>query len=118
MNSADYDPLNPSATEASRKAKRDAAWFEERDAADDLKRLMSCRWGRRFMWGLLNRAGVWRLSFSTNAMQMAFAEGRKNEGLAMMAAIHKLCPDRWTEMLKEQKQHDDRSTSDDRNNAN
>lgn len=118
MSSADYDPLNPSATEAGRKAKRDSAWFEEQVAADDFKRLMSSRWGRRFVWSLLERAGVWRLSFSTNAMQTAFNEGRRNEGLSLVAAIHKLCPERYAEMLQEQKQHDNRNASDDRTNAN
>ena len=31
--------------------------------------------GRRIVWRFLERAGVYRLSFNTNAMAMAFAEG-------------------------------------------
>ena len=118
MSSTDYDPLNPAAVETSRNAKRETAWFEDRIASDDLKWLMSSRRGRRIMWSLLERAGVWRLSFTTNAMQTAFNEGRRNEGLALIAAIHELCPERYVEMLQEQKKHDNRNASDDRSNTN
>lgn len=118
MSSTEYDPLNLAAVEHGRNTKRQAAWFEDRVASEDLKWLMSSRRGRRIVWSLLERAGVWRLSFSTNAMQTAFNEGRRNEGLALTAAIHELCPERYVEMLQEQKKHDNRNASDDRSNIN
>lgn len=71
---------------------------------DDLKWLMSNKRGRRFMARLLERAGVWRLSFNTNALTMAFNEGTRNEGLRLLAQITAHCPDRYTEMLKESKE--------------
>lgn len=71
---------------------------------DDLKWLMSNKRGRRFVYRLLERAGVWRLSFNTNALTMAFNEGTRNEGLWLLAQITLHCPDRHAEMLKEQKQ--------------
>jgi hypothetical protein len=63
---------------------------------------MSNKRGRRFIFTLLERAGVWRLSFNTNALTMAFAEGTRNEGLRLMAQLTEHCLDRYSEMLKEQ----------------
>jgi len=71
---------------------------------NDLKWLMSNKRGRRFVHRLLERAGVWRLSFNTNALSMAFAEGTRNEGLRLLAQLTEHCLDRYTEMLQEQKE--------------
>jgi len=62
---------------------------------------MSSKRGRRILWRLLDRAGVFRLSFNTNAMAMAFAEGNRNEGLRYLALIHTLCPELYPTMVKE-----------------
>ena len=67
----------------------------------DFKWLMSGKRGRRIVWRQLDRAGVFRLSFNTNAMQMAFAEGNRNEGNRTIAMIHSLCPDLYHQMVKE-----------------
>ena len=68
----------------------------------DFKWLMSSKRGRRIVWRLLDRAGVFRLSFNTNSMAMAFNEGNRNEGLRIMAQIHALCPELYAVMAKEQ----------------
>ncbi|MCM2575069.1 endopeptidase [Achromobacter xylosoxidans] len=118
MNTTAYDPLNPSVTETDREAKREDAKHESRVESYDMKWLMGNRRGRRIVWRLLSRAGVYRTSFSTNAMQMAFNEGNRNEGLRLMTSLLQNCPERYAEMLQEQKKHDHRNPSDDRNNAN
>lgn len=71
---------------------------------DDLKWLMSNKRGRRFAYRLLEVAGVWRLSFHTNALTMAFNEGLRNTGLWLVNALTTHCPDRYFEMLKESKE--------------
>jgi len=76
----------------------------------DFKWLMSSKRGRRIVWRLLDRAGVFRLSFNTNSMTMAFNEGGRNEGLRMLAQIHALCPELYTAMVKEQ--NDNRNLDD------
>ena len=68
---------------------------------DDLKWLMSNKRGRRFIHRSLDRAGVWRSSFNTNALTMAFSEGQRNEGLRLLAQITTHAPERYAEMLKE-----------------
>lgn len=77
----------------------------------DFRWLMSSKRGRRIVWRLLERAGVYRLSFNTDAMAMAFAEGNRNEGLRLMALIHTLCPELYAVMVKEQN-HDNRNPDD------
>jgi len=77
----------------------------------DLKWLMSSKRGRRIVWRQLDRAGVFRLSFNTNAMAMAFAEGNRNEGLHVLAQIHTLCPELYPVMVKEAT-HDNRNHDD------
>ena len=99
---SNYDPLD------TRSRERATADTEQRNrlARDteeaDLKWLMGSKRGRRIVWRLLDRAGVFRLSFNTNAMQMAFAEGNRNEGLRVLAQIHALCPELYPVMVKEQ----------------
>lgn len=70
--------------------------------ASDFKWLMGSKRGRRIVWRLLDRAGVFLSSFSTNAMQMAFAEGRRNEGLRLLVLIQETCPELYAAMTKEQ----------------
>jgi type IV secretory pathway TrbL component len=66
--------------------------------------------GRRIVWRMLDQAGVFRSSFNTNAMTMAFAEGSRNQGLRMLAIIHASCPEQYPTMMKEQT---DERTNDD-----
>lgn len=67
----------------------------------DLERIMDEAWGRRFIWRQLERAGVFRSSFTGEAISMAFREGERNVGLKLLADIHELCPGRYEVMMKE-----------------
>ena len=67
----------------------------------DIKWLMGSKRGRRIVWRLLSQSGVFKLSFSTNAMQMAFAEGNRNFGNHTMALIHAHCPELYPVMVRE-----------------
>jgi hypothetical protein len=72
----------------------------ERDKGD-LVWLMRDKRGRRFVRSVLDRAGVYRSSFSTNALQMAMNEGQRNAGLVLTADLVAHCPDMYFQMLKE-----------------
>lgn len=96
--------IDPYSLDDARETLADKARFESELEIADLKWLMSNKRGRRFVFRLLERAGVWRLSFNTNALSMAFAEGTRNEGLRLLAQITEHCLDRHAEMLKEQQQ--------------
>lgn len=99
MNS--FDPFDLREQEQRQEKLADLSQAEKLAEADDLKWVMSNKRGRRFVARLLDRAGVWRSSFSTNALSMAFSEGQRNEGLRLLADITTRCPDRYQEMLQE-----------------
>lgn len=73
----------------------------------DLKWLMGRRQGRRIVWRLLEKSGVFQSVFNTNAMAMSFAEGKRNYGLEMLTMIHVVCPEQYQTMLKERHDHRD-----------
>ncbi len=110
-----FDPFDLRGQE---QAKEDAAKRDQLariNEADDFKWLMGSKRGRRIVWRLLDRAGVFRLSFNTNSMAMAFAEGNRNEGLRTLAQIHAHCPELYPVMMKEQT-NDNRIADDGRRN--
>lgn len=98
-----YDAFDLRAQESAREEAEDKAKLKTRIEIDDLKWLMSNKRGRRVMHGVFERAGIWRLSFHTNALQMAFNEGSRNEGLALLARMTEHCPELYALMLKEHK---------------
>jgi hypothetical protein len=55
-----------------------------------LKVLMSTPEGRAWLWELLARCGVFRLSFSTDALIMAFNEGKRDIGSHVIGDINRL----------------------------
>lgn len=97
-----FDPLDTCSQERAQADTESRSRLAMQIEVDDLKWLLSNKRGRRFATRLLERAGVWRLSFNTNALTMAFNEGTRNEGLRLLAQISTHCPDRYIEMLKEQ----------------
>ena len=100
--SPQFDPLDLQSQADATADADDRARLSAQIEIDDLKWLMSNKRGRRFMASMLDRAGAFRSSFNTNALTMAFAEGNRNEGLRLIKQLMRHCPDRYTEMLKEQ----------------
>lgn len=92
---------------AAQDTKRDEAHARSKLAAvseaEDIKWLMSSKRGRRIVHRQLAQSGVFRISFHTNALQMAFNEGNRNLGNALLALITEHCPDRYAELLQESK---------------
>lgn len=95
-----------------RQSADEARKLARREEESDLKWLMASKRGRRIVWRTLDRAGVFRTSFSTNSMQMAFTEGAKQEGFRLMSQLTALCPELYTTMVKESQTHDDREHDD------
>lgn len=106
------DPIDYQAQQRARADQDARKRLDQETEESDFKWLMGSRRGRRIAWGLLDRAGVFRLSFNTNAMAMAFAEGCKNEGLRILDQVHTLCPERYEIMVKEANER--RNPDDDR----
>lgn len=96
-----YDPLDTRSQERT-KADRDTQSKLARETEEsDLKWLMGSKRGRRMVWRLLDQSRVFRLSFNTNSMTMAFNEGQRNFGNRTLAQIHALCPELYPVMVKE-----------------
>lgn len=72
----------------------------QREDKDDFVWLMNNRQGRRFIWRLLDAAGIFRSSF-TGSSETFFREGQRDIGLRIMSRIHDYCPDQYALMLKE-----------------
>lgn len=98
---SEYDPTDVNAQEAARES-QDRERKQSKDTEEsDLKWLMRNKQGRRIVWRLLEKAGVFRSVFNTNAMAMSFAEGHRNYGLQTLTLIHVACPELFPVMLKE-----------------
>jgi hypothetical protein len=98
----DFDPLDTELQQAQREAddkRRDLARKQE---VADFQWLMADPRGRRIVWRQLAAAGVFQSSFDPTAMNMAFNEGRRSEGLRLLAQVHELGPDLYVTMMKEQ----------------
>lgn len=94
----DFDELTEEQQAQQRKAEDARKTFVE-----DVKWLMSSPRGRRIVWWLLSKAGVYRTSFNNSGSVMAFNEGQRNLGLMMQAEISDICHDQFVTMLQEQR---------------
>jgi hypothetical protein len=99
------DPFDTETEVAARAEKARIDKLIRAEQVADFKWLMGQRRGRRIVWRLLERAGVFRTSFNPEALAMAFAEGRKNSGLEILADIHALVPELYPVMVKEANEH-------------
>ena len=86
-------------------AKRQAA-MSAKLAAEDLRSVMDTPSGRRVMWRLLEQTSVYRSTFNTNALAMAYAEGGRQVGLAVLQSIIDATPHRFFDMQTENLTHD------------
>lgn len=83
-------------TEASNQAK-----LRTQNEVADFKWIMSNKRGRRFVWLLLEKAGVFRLSFTGDSATTFFNEGQRNFGLRVWAMVQEHTPEAYLMMTKE-----------------
>ena len=103
MNSVEAIEFMKDRLQKTKDNKKSEERIDRQNEESDIKWLMSSKRGRRFIWRLLELAGVFRSSFNTNAMAMSFSEGNRNYGLQLLNQIHTLCPELYPTMIKEQK---------------
>ena len=87
--------------EAQVKGRGRKADLARRRELDDLKQVMSSAAGRRLVWRALGYCGVHRSSFSTNAIQMSYSEGRRNVGLWLESEVMEVSPEHYLLMQQE-----------------
>lgn len=98
---SEYDPTDVISQEEARDSQERERKLSKDTEESDFKWLMGSKRGRRIVWRLLEKAGVFRSVFNTSAMAMSFAEGNRNYGLHTMGLIHSLCPELFPVMVKE-----------------
>lgn len=111
----DHDPFDLRGQDRQRNEHEDKARLTRQVEKEDIKWLMSGKRGRRIMWRLLERTGIFRSSFTGNS-ETYFREGMRNVGLMLMAQINEACPEMYTLMVQEQREHDNRNASGNRTN--
>jgi|GEM_PF-325959 len=107
-----HDPTDTHAQALARSQMHECSQQAQEQAIADLRWLMRHRQGRRVVWRWLDAAGVWRLSFNTDAVLMAFNEGGRNQGLRLLQALLAACPAFYHVMMQENQ--DERNTRDER----
>lgn len=110
-----FDPLDLRGQERAKAEADERAKLSVDQEKTDLVWLMGSKRGRRIVWRLLERTGVYRSSFTGNS-ETFFREGQRNVGLWLMAQIHEVCPDQYALMLKEQNDVNRKHTDDGRPN--
>lgn len=94
MSAAEHEP-------AARSEKAKTAQLARQTEIDDLLWLMSDKRGRRYVWRLLERAGIYHPTFTGEALSSAYKEGQRNQGLKVLGEVIEHCPERFSEMQKE-----------------
>lgn len=95
------DPTDLQQEDARREQAQADAAREARWEIEDLAWLMRSKRGRRFVWRLLTHAGVYRLSFNSDAAVTAFNEGQRNLGLRYTAQLLEHCGEDYALMVQE-----------------
>ena len=96
-----FDPLDLRGQEKAQADNSERNKLALQTEQEDFKWLMGNKRGRRIVWRLLERTGVYRSSFTGNS-ETFFREGMRNVGLALLAQVHEITPDQFAVMLKEQ----------------
>lgn len=68
----------------------------------DLRATMSTASGRRFMWNLLSRCGLYRFGYNPDNNRLQFDSGAKNIGGYYVAILTEHCNTEYLLMQKEQ----------------
>jgi hypothetical protein len=98
----DYSPYSLAEQEEAEQRKSELAKLRRDVEKADLLFVMDNERGRRFIWRILESAGVFRSSFDESAALMAFREGSRNIGLSLLAQITDTCPAQFLIMQEEQ----------------
>lgn len=72
----------------------------------DLRLVLAQPGGRRVLWRLLERCGVFSPTFDPDAGRAAFLEGHRNVGLWVLADIQEAAPDAFLAMIAESRRRE------------
>lgn len=96
-----HDPTDTSSQEREAILEEKTAREIRRLEVGDLKWMMANAQGRRIVWRLLDRAGVYRSSFNHSGSVMAHNEGRRDMGLFILAEVSEASPGGLLKLIAE-----------------
>ena len=99
-----YDPFDLASQQRTKQETAERNKLTHDEEIDDIKWLMGSKRGRRIVWRLLERTGVFRSSFTGNS-ETFYREGMRNIGLVLMAQTNEAGPDLYASMVKEHQQN-------------
>lgn len=97
---SDRNPTDLNAQRLLEREQQTSAQLERDQELNEVKSLMEHPAGRRFMWRLLDKSGLFRTSFTGNSTTF-FNEGQRNIGLIYMSMINETCPELYHLMVIE-----------------
>lgn len=71
---------------------------------NELRTVLGTYAGRSVAWRLLERCGIYELSFSSDSHNTAFREGNRNVGLFLLSELMRVAPDAYAQMQRESEQ--------------
>lgn len=99
--SSTYDPTDTKAQAREAESQALDGNTLRRAEVEDIKWLMAHKQGRRFVHRVLDKAGIYRTSFTGNS-ETFFREGMRNIGLFVLDEVMVSAPEQFALMLKEQ----------------
>lgn len=91
---------NAASTRQTKRA-RDQAANDRQTEIDVIRTLMSLPTGRRWVWLRLSQAEVFVEALDLDPYHMAYAKGRRSEGLRLLQLINRFTPDMCIRMVNE-----------------
>lgn len=73
----------------SQEARNERVRKQDQEYLNALREVIETHAGRKVLWRLLSRAGVFRGTYTQDSGQAAFNEGRRNEGLSLLLDLEK-----------------------------
>ena len=67
----------------------------------DIRKIVAMPEGRRFIWRVLTRAGIYTPSFAVEQSIMSFNEGKRNIGLFILEDLMRAKPEAFMQMSQE-----------------
>lgn len=95
-------PMDLRARTRAREQEKEAGQLAQLAEDEDFRSVMSSVEGRRFMWWLLGKTGLYETSFTGNSTTF-FNEGKRNIGLLLINRINDVCPEQYANMVRDAK---------------
>ncbi len=93
--------MDNAADRKSIRSKEKASKLADQNRREVLVGIMSTTFGREWLWNQLERAHVFEMSFTPDALLTAFREGERNQGQLLLNDVMTACPDQFILAMRE-----------------